>query len=46
MHWGTCFLTEEDILEAPEKLKSALKKFNIPEKGVLDVRGIGESLEF
>lgn len=46
MHWGTWVLTEEDVLEPPEKLKTALKQFDIPEKGVFDVCDIGESREF
>jgi L-ascorbate metabolism protein UlaG (beta-lactamase superfamily) len=46
MHWGTWVLTEEDVLEPPEKLKTALKKFDMPEKGVFDVIDIGESREF
>jgi L-ascorbate metabolism protein UlaG (beta-lactamase superfamily) len=46
MHWGTWVLTEEDVLEPPEKLKTALKKFGLPEKGVFDVLDIGESREF
>jgi L-ascorbate metabolism protein UlaG (beta-lactamase superfamily) len=46
MHWGTWVLTEEDVLEPPEKLKTALKKFGLPEKGVFDVCDIGESREF
>ncbi|KAJ5708768.1 hypothetical protein N7493_010102 [Penicillium malachiteum] len=43
IHWGTWVLTEEDVLEPPEKLKAALKKFDLPEKGVFDVVEIGES---
>lgn len=46
MHWGTWVLTEEDVLEPPEKLKTALKEFDIPEKGVFDVCEIGESREY
>lgn len=46
MHWGTWVLTEEDVLEPPEKLKTALKRFNMPETGVFDVCDIGESREF
>lgn len=46
MHWGTWVLTEEDVLEPPEKLKTALKRLGLPEKGVFDVCDIGESREF
>ncbi|KAJ5174618.1 uncharacterized protein N7482_000495 [Penicillium canariense] len=46
MHWGTWVLTEEDVLEPPEKLKTALKRFDLPEKGMFDVCNIGESREF
>lgn len=46
MHWGTWVLTEEDVLEPPEKLKTALKRFGLPEEGVFDVCDIGESREF
>ncbi|KAJ5692868.1 N-acyl-phosphatidylethanolamine-hydrolyzing phospholipase D [Penicillium macrosclerotiorum] len=46
MHWGTWVLTEEDVLEPPEKLKMALKKHGLPEKGIFDVLDIGESREF
>ena len=46
IHWGTWVLTEEDVLEPPVILKQALKKSNIPEKGVFDVCDIGESREF
>ncbi|KAJ5137241.1 hypothetical protein N7476_008690 [Penicillium atrosanguineum] len=46
MHWGTWVLTEEDVLEPPEKLKTALKAFDMPEKGVFDVLNIGESREY
>lgn len=46
MHWGTWVLTEEDVLEPPEKLKIALTKLGLPEKGVFDVVEIGESREF
>ncbi|EPS30119.1 hypothetical protein PDE_05069 [Penicillium oxalicum 114-2] len=46
MHWGTWVLTEEDVLEPPEKLKAALRKFDLPEQGVFDVCDIGESREF
>lgn len=46
MHWGTWVLTEEDVLEPPEKLKTALKTLGLPEKGVFDVCEIGESREY
>jgi N-acyl-phosphatidylethanolamine-hydrolysing phospholipase D len=46
IHWGTWVLTEEDVLEPPQKLKEALKHHNIPEEGVFDVCNIGESREF
>ncbi|KAJ5643625.1 N-acyl-phosphatidylethanolamine-hydrolyzing phospholipase D [Penicillium longicatenatum] len=46
IHWGTWVLTEEDVLEPPEKLKTALKRFGLPEKGVFDVVDIGESREY
>lgn len=46
MHWGTWVLTEEDVLEPPEKLKTALKAFDMPETGVFDVLNIGESREY
>ncbi|KAH8691606.1 putative Zn-dependent hydrolase/oxidoreductase family protein [Talaromyces proteolyticus] len=46
MHWGTWVLTEEDVLEPPVKLKEALKRNELPEKGTFDVCDIGESREF
>ncbi|KAL1980332.1 hypothetical protein VTN96DRAFT_4273 [Rasamsonia emersonii] len=46
MHWGTWVLTEEDVLEPPEKLRQALKRNGLPETGVFDVCNIGESREF
>jgi N-acyl-phosphatidylethanolamine-hydrolysing phospholipase D len=46
MHWGTWVLTEEDVLEPPEKLKEALKLHGIAETGVFDICDIGESREF
>ena len=46
MHWGTWVLTEEDVLEPPQKLREALKRHEIPEDGVFDVCDIGESREF
>ena len=46
IHWGTWVLTEEDVLEPPQKLKTALKRLELPETGVFDVVDIGESREF
>jgi N-acyl-phosphatidylethanolamine-hydrolysing phospholipase D len=46
MHWGTWVLTEEDVMEPPQKLKEALALKGIEEKGVFDVCDIGESREF
>ncbi|ORY14773.1 N-acyl-phosphatidylethanolamine-hydrolyzing phospholipase D [Clohesyomyces aquaticus] len=43
MHWGTWVLTEEDVMEPPQKLKEALAEKGIGEKGVFDVVDIGES---
>ena len=31
MHWGTFILTDEPLLEPPEKLSHYLKEFNIPQ---------------
>lgn len=45
IHWGTWVLTEEDVLEPPQKLKEALKHHGMPETGVFDVCNIGESRE-
>jgi len=44
MHWGTFVLTDEHVLEPPEKLKEALAEKNIAETGVFDVLDIGESV--
>ncbi|KAI4170509.1 MAG: hypothetical protein LQ343_004886 [Gyalolechia ehrenbergii] len=46
IHWGTWVLTEEEVLEPPILLKSALQKNDIPQEGVFDVCDIGESREF
>lgn len=46
IHWGTWVLTEEDVLEPPQRLKVALKKYGLPETGTFDVCDIGESREF
>ena len=46
IHWGTWVLTEEDVLEPPQLLKTALTKNGIPEQGRFDVCEIGESREF
>lgn len=46
MHWGTWVLTEEDVLEPPALLKTALKRTDLAEEGVFDVCDIGESREF
>ncbi|KAI9810888.1 MAG: hypothetical protein M1827_005747 [Pycnora praestabilis] len=46
IHWGTWVLTEEDVLEPPKLLKTALARKNIPEDGVFDVCDIGECREF
>ncbi|KAJ6166889.1 N-acyl-phosphatidylethanolamine-hydrolyzing phospholipase D [Penicillium chermesinum] len=46
IHWGTWVLTEEDVLEPPQKLKTALRRFGLPETGVFDTVDIGESREF
>lgn len=46
IHWGTWVLTEEDVLEPPQKLKEALSHHGIAETGVFDVCDIGESREF
>lgn len=46
MHWGTWVLTEEDVMEPPRLLKTALATKGIQEEGVFDVCDIGESREF
>ncbi|KAI4132710.1 MAG: hypothetical protein LQ338_000539 [Usnochroma carphineum] len=46
IHWGTWVLTEEEVLEPPKLLRTALQRSNIPEEGVFDVCNIGESREF
>jgi len=46
MHWGTWVLTEEDVMEPPQKLKEALKHYGMQEEGVFDICDIGESREF
>ncbi|KAF3128309.1 hypothetical protein TWF594_011645 [Orbilia oligospora] len=46
MHWGTWVLTNEPILEPPEKLRDALKWKGIPEVGIFDVVATGESRVF
>lgn len=46
MHWGTWVLTEEDVIEPPKMLKSALKNKGISETGIFDICNIGESREF
>ncbi|GAB7353925.1 hypothetical protein MBLNU459_g4533t1 [Dothideomycetes sp. NU459] len=46
IHWGTWVLTEEDVMEPPRLLKTALAKKGIPEEGVFDVCDIGESREY
>ena len=46
MHWGAWVLTEEDVMEPPQKLKEALSRKKIPETGVFDICDIGESREF
>jgi N-acyl-phosphatidylethanolamine-hydrolysing phospholipase D len=46
IHWGTWVLTEEDVLEPPQKLKEALAHHGIAKTGVFDVCDIGESREF
>lgn len=43
MHWGTWVLTEEDVMEPPEKLREALTAKGIAPTGVFDVLKIGES---
>ncbi|TPX16379.1 uncharacterized protein E0L32_004028 [Thyridium curvatum] len=46
MHWGTWDLaTEEAVMEPPEMLKEALRSKKLPETGVFDTCGIGESVE-
>ncbi|KAF3213316.1 hypothetical protein TWF191_010077 [Orbilia oligospora] len=46
MHWGTWVLTNEPILEPPQKLRDALKWKGIPEVGIFDVVATGESRVF
>jgi L-ascorbate metabolism protein UlaG (beta-lactamase superfamily) len=46
MHWGTWVLTEEDVLEPPNKLREALQEKGIEQEGVFDVCDIGESREY
>ncbi|OJI88847.1 hypothetical protein ASPTUDRAFT_49756 [Aspergillus tubingensis CBS 134.48] len=46
IHWGTWAVAEEDVMEPPRLLKDALVKSGLPEHGVFDVCGIGESREF
>jgi N-acyl-phosphatidylethanolamine-hydrolysing phospholipase D len=41
---GTFVLTDERVLEPPEKLREALAEKNIAETGVFDVLNIGESV--
>ncbi|GKZ39813.1 hypothetical protein AbraIFM66950_001271, partial [Aspergillus brasiliensis] len=46
IHWGTWAVAEEDVMEPPRLLKDALARSGLPEKGVFDVCGVGESREF
>ncbi|OAA58504.1 NAPE-hydrolyzing phospholipase D [Niveomyces insectorum RCEF 264] len=46
MHWGTWVLTNEPVLEPPQKLREALRRRGLPETGLFDVCDIGESREF
>ena len=46
IHWGTWVLTEEDVLEPPKQLKTALKKYDLPETGTFDTCEIGETRDF
>jgi len=46
IHWGTWVLTEEDVLEPPRLLREALRARGLPEEGVFETCGIGESREF
>lgn len=43
---GTWVLTEEPVMEPPEKLKAAMAEKGLPETGVFDVMHIGESRVF
>ncbi|KAF3940620.1 hypothetical protein ABW19_dt0209967 [Dactylella cylindrospora] len=46
MHWGTWVLTNEPVLEPPQKLREAMKSKGLPEEGVFDVIATGESKSF
>ncbi|KUI59102.1 N-acyl-phosphatidylethanolamine-hydrolyzing phospholipase D [Cytospora mali] len=46
IHWGTWALTMEPVMEPPEKLKEALRRKGLEEKGVFDICDIGESRTF
>ncbi|KAI6783562.1 putative NAPE-hydrolyzing phospholipase D [Emericellopsis cladophorae] len=46
IHWGTWLLTTEPVMEPPELLRKALARREVPEEGVFDVCGLGESREF
>lgn len=43
---GTFVLTEEPVMEPPQKLKAAMKEKGLPETGVFDVLDIGETRVF
>lgn len=43
---GTFVLTEEPVMEPPQKLREAMKAKGLPEEGVFDVVAIGEGRVF
>ncbi|KAF8241600.1 Metallo-hydrolase/oxidoreductase [Wilcoxina mikolae CBS 423.85] len=46
MHWGTWVLTDEPVMEPPQRLKEALRERGIAEEGVFDAIDIGASRSF
>lgn len=46
IHWGTWALTTEPVMEPPERLRGALRRWGLEEEGVFDVCDIGESRVF
>jgi L-ascorbate metabolism protein UlaG (beta-lactamase superfamily) len=46
IHWGTWRLTTEPVMEPVKLLREALARRGLPEEGVFDVCGLGESREF
>jgi len=45
IHWGTFVLTDEPLDEPPERLKTALKKKQIPDDSFLVIKH-GETIDF